>query len=118
MGFPVNRVSHETWRLVNGLEYPLPYTVLDSKGFMQFISSKKSFAQIYFTLKVILRQHGSYYLIIYLLLSVVLNNYTNYGRIHSKIFTNRHVLWHTLYLSLLRTTVNLDRIIEIMSERK
>ena len=34
-----------------------PYTVLDSKskGFMQFISFKKSFAQLYFTLKLIFR---------------------------------------------------------------
>ena len=42
------RVSHETWQLVNSFECRLPYTVLDSKGFMQFISVKKSFAQIYF----------------------------------------------------------------------
>jgi len=32
----------------------LPYTVLDIKGCLQFISFKKSFAQIYFTLKLIL----------------------------------------------------------------
>ena len=33
-----------------------------------------------------------------LLLSLVLNNYTNYVRSHSKLFTNCHVSWDTLYL--------------------
>jgi len=48
------RVSHETSQLVNSFEYRLPYTVSDIKGCLQFISFKKSFAQIYFTFKLIL----------------------------------------------------------------
>ena len=91
----IYRVSHETWQLINGLECRLPYTVLDIKGWLQFISFKKSFAQVYFTLKLILLQYYTY--IIFLLLSLVLENLTNYGRRHSKLFTNCHVSWDTLY---------------------
>jgi len=54
------RVSHETWQLVNSFECRLPYTVLDIKGCLLFISLKKSFAQIYFALKLILLLHDSY----------------------------------------------------------
>jgi len=39
---------------VDSFECRLPYTVLDIKGCLQFISFKKSFAQIYFALKLIL----------------------------------------------------------------
>ena len=46
------RVSHETWQLVNSFGCRLPYTVLGIKGCLQFISFNKSFAQIYFTLKL------------------------------------------------------------------
>ena len=45
------RVSHETWQLVNSFERLLPYTVLYIEDFSQFISLKKSFSQIFFTLK-------------------------------------------------------------------
>ena len=38
-------------QLVNNFECRLPYTVLDIKGCLQFISFNKSFAQVYFTLK-------------------------------------------------------------------
>ena len=47
----IYRVSHETWQLVNSFECLLPYTVLDVKDSLQFYSLKKSFTQIYFTLK-------------------------------------------------------------------
>ena len=43
-----------TKQLINSFECPLPYTVLDIKGCLQFILFKKSFAQIYFTFKLIL----------------------------------------------------------------
>ena len=56
-------------------ECRLQYTVLDIKGCLQFISFKKSFAQVYVTLKLILQQYDSY--IIFLLLSLVLKNITN-----------------------------------------
>jgi hypothetical protein len=48
------RVSHETWQLVNSYESRLPYTLLDIKGFLQFIKLKISFSEIYFTFKPIL----------------------------------------------------------------
>ena len=41
-------------KYANSFECRLPYTVLDIKGCLQFISFKKSFAQICFTLKIIL----------------------------------------------------------------
>ena len=43
--------------------------------------------------------HPEYYdsYIIFLLLSLVLNNLTNNGRRHSKLFTNCRVSWDTLY---------------------
>ena len=78
MGHPVYttsfiyRVSYETRQLINNFEFCLPYTVLDIKGCLQFISFEKSFAQIHFTLKLILLKYDSY--IIFLLLSLVLNN--------------------------------------------
>ena len=39
----IYRVSHETWQLINSYECRLLYTVLDVKGFLQFISLEKSF---------------------------------------------------------------------------
>ena len=48
------RVSHETWQLINSFECRLPYAVLDIKGCLQFISFKKSFSLVYFTLKLML----------------------------------------------------------------
>ena len=50
----IYKVSHETWQLINSFECRLPYTVLDIKGSLQFFSFKKSFALVYFTLKIIL----------------------------------------------------------------
>ena len=47
--FLLYRVSQETRQLVNSFECRLPYAVLNIKGRLQFISFKKSFAQIYFT---------------------------------------------------------------------
>ena len=41
------RVSHETWLLVNSFKCLLPYTVLDIKYFLQFISVRKYLTQIY-----------------------------------------------------------------------
>ena len=87
------RVSHETWQLVNSFECRLPYIVLYINRCLQFVSFKKSFAQICFTLNLILLCYNSY--IIFLLLSLVWNNLTNYGRRHSKIFTNCYVTWDT-----------------------
>ena len=48
------RVSHETWQLINSFECRLPYAILDIKGCLQFISFKKSFSLVYFTLKLML----------------------------------------------------------------
>ncbi len=45
-------MSYETCQLVNSFECRLPYTVLDIKGCWQFISFEKSFAQVYFTLRI------------------------------------------------------------------
>ena len=39
--------------------------------------------------------------IIFLFLSLVLNNFTNCGREHSKLFTNCHVSWDTLQVIFL-----------------
>ena len=50
----VYRVSHKTLQLVNSFECRLPYTVLDIKGCLQFISFKNYFAQTFFTFKLIL----------------------------------------------------------------
>ena len=66
------RVSHETWQLVNSVECRLPCTVSDIKGCLQFYLFKKSFAQVYFTLKLILLWYDS--CTIFLLLSLTLNN--------------------------------------------
>ena len=49
---PKYRVSQETWQLVNGFECLLPYTVLDIKDFMQFISLKKTFYSNIFYFKI------------------------------------------------------------------
>ena len=35
---------------------------------------------------------------IFLMLFLVLNNLTNYGRRHSKLFNNCHVSWDTLFI--------------------
>ena len=91
-------MSHETWQVVNSFECRFPYTVLDIKGCLQFILFKKSFVQIY-----ILLTYDSY--IIFLLLSLVLKNLTNYGRRHSKLFTNCHVSWETLYFKKLNFNI-------------
>ena len=61
---------------------------------MQFISLKKSFPLKYFTLK------SSLLWLPYNIFIIVLEsiNLTNYRRWHSKLFTNCHVSWDTLYL--------------------
>ena len=61
------RVSHETWQLVNSFECLLPYTVLDIKDFLQFISLK----------------------------NLLLKNLLLWNQ--SKLFTNCNVSWYTLY---------------------
>ena len=48
------RVSHETWQFINSFKCLLPYAVLDIKDFLQFNSLKKTFNEVYFTLKSIL----------------------------------------------------------------
>ena len=71
--------------------------------YQRLFAVNKSFAQIHFTLKLILLKCDSY--IIFLLLSLVLNNSPHYGRRHTKLFTNCHVSWDTLYQNLLFITV-------------
>ena len=94
----IYRVSRETWQLVNGFECLLPYIILDIKDFFQFISLTNSFTQIYFTLKSISYKMTA--MLYFLLFPFVSKNLTNYGRRHSKPFTNCHVSWDTLYLLL------------------
>ena len=50
----IYRMYYETWQLLNSYGSRLPYTLWDIKVFLQFISLKKCFSEIYFTLKPIL----------------------------------------------------------------
>ena len=83
-----------TKHYVNGFKCLLPYIILDSKDFLQFISLTNSFTQIYFTLKSIFYKMTA--MLYFLLFSFVLKNLTNCGRRHKKLFTNCHVSRDTL----------------------
>ena len=63
---------------------------------MQFILLKKKCIQINSILKSILIKYDC--LVIFFIIFLLLNNSTNYGRRHFKLFTNCHVSWDTLYV--------------------
>ena len=64
------RVSHETWQLVNCFECLLPYAVLDINDFLHFISRRKPFNQIDFTLKSILLLYDCHILFFVILFGI------------------------------------------------
>ena len=68
------RMSHEIWQLIKFYKCRLLYTVLDSTGFLLW-------NQFFYNMTPIL----------FLFLSLVSKNLSNYGRRHCKIFTHCHV---------------------------
>ena len=68
--------------------------------FLQFISLKKSFSQIYFILKQFYFKYNCQ-IILFIIVFHIMINLKHYGRRHFKLFINCHVSWDTLYIIIL-----------------
>ena len=89
-------VSHETWQLVNSLECLIPQFVklfVIPKTIIKVYIKESYYHKINFKVKYIL---AKYFLNEINCKQPLISN-TVYGRRHSRLFTNCHVSWDTLY---------------------